>query len=346
MAPSVKSIKTAYPMDSVVTETAGDGLPVYDRAYNASDLRSVMRLFLTDGVLPDEGDELAVTRSGTSWVVGTGTAVANGLVIGNGEAFAVLSQSDVPSGSYAHVVVAGRFDSGLRDGAIYAVVTDSPTYEPERSESVWELVLARVDWRGAMVDRRLDGRVCGVVAPVLPVDTDSFMLELKTAVSQFNLNVGEVEALPSGTTPTVVVRKPEQAGGDVYIDFGIPRGERGEDGDRAPTVWVRPESSPPPEDEGALWLVDDDSADPHVITGLRVYETDQVYPADDLWPADNLWPGGAGRWVGHVLSASLVPGAGGGGGSSISMGEGEPTGAASVGDVYIDTSTGDMWQYE
>ena len=36
----------------------------------------------------------------------------------------------------------------------------------------------------------------------------------------------------------------------------------------------------------------------------------------------------------------------GGGGSSISIGDGEPTGAASTGDVYIDAQTGDMWQYE
>ena len=36
----------------------------------------------------------------------------------------------------------------------------------------------------------------------------------------------------------------------------------------------------------------------------------------------------------------------GGGGSSISIGDGEPTGAASTGDVYIDARTGDMWQYE
>ena len=116
---------------------------------------------------------------------------------------------------------------------------------------------------------------------MLPVDTDSFMAELKTAVSQFNLNVGEVEALPSGTKPTVAVRKPAVAGGEVYIDIGIPRGAPGapgEDGDRAPTVYVEPEGEGPRRSLGAVWLVEDRGRDPHEITAIRVFETGGLYP--------------------------------------------------------------------
>ena len=50
MAIATNQITTVYPMDSVVTEVDSDGLPLYDRAYNASDLRTFMSLFVTDGV--------------------------------------------------------------------------------------------------------------------------------------------------------------------------------------------------------------------------------------------------------------------------------------------------------
>lgn len=351
MAVSTKSIKTAYPMDSKVTETGADGLPVYDRAYNARDLRAVMSLALTDGVFPDEGDELVVSQSAGVWSVGTGVAVCDGLIVRNDEPFNVISQSDVATGKYAYVIVAGRFDSGLRDGAIYAVVTEEATYEPERTESVWEVVLARVDWRGGFRDLRLDPSYCGAVAPVVPVDTDSFMAELKTAVSQFNLNVGEVESLPSGTDPTVTVRKPEVAGGQVYVDFGIPRGapgEPGRDGDSAPTMWVQDEE--PPRKEGSVWLVDDRSTNPHAISAVRVYELARTFPGASTFPSDSTFPGGAGSWVDHVFSPALFPGSGGGAGNPganlVTLSEADPSAPGTPGDVHVNIATGSAFVYE
>ena len=342
MAVTTTSLKKAYPMDSVVTEMDDDGLPVYDRAYNASDLRSVMARILTDGVFPDDGDELSVEVRSGAWSVGTGTFVANGLMAHVEEPCRVLPQSDIKTGKYAYVVAAARFDSTLRDGAVYAVISDEPSYEPRRDESIWELVLARIDWRGTVRDLRMDGSVCGPVAPVVPVDTESFMLELKTAVSQFNLNVGEVEGLASGMTPTVTVRKPEQAGGDVYIDFGIPCGAPGlpgKDGDTAPTVYVQEDE--PPRKAGNVWFVDDASSVPHVITSLLVYESGGLYPGAGVFPDADVYPGGSGGWVSHVLSPALSPGSGGGGGSgaSITVGEGEPTDHTPSG-LYIDSETG------
>lgn len=352
MSLSTKSIKTAYPMDSKVEEVADDGLPVYDRAYNARDLRAVMSLALTSGVFPDEGDELLVSENAGAWSVGTGVAVCDGLIVRNDARFTVLSQDDVPTGKYAYVVVAGRFDSGLRDGAIYAVVTDGASYEPERSESVWEVVLARIDWRGGMRDLRLDPSYCGAVAPVIPVDTDSFMAELKTAVSQFNLNVGDVETLPSGTEPTVVVRKPEQAGGDVYIDFGIPRGapgEPGRDGDSAPTMYVQ--DGEPPRVAGNVWMVDDDSTSPHAITAVRVYEMSELYPGAAAFPGEGTFPGGSGTWEDHVFSLSLFPGSGGSGGGNpganlVTLSDGAPTEPGAPGDVHVNIETGEAYVYE
>lgn len=347
------SVTKAYPLDS--SEPVGfdeaTGLPLYDRAYNASDLRRVMALMLTDGVFPDYGDELLVSASDGQWTVGTGVFVANGLVVPVEQRQVVISDFALATGQYAFVIAAGRFDSNTRDGAIYVVVEETPSHAPTRNESVWELVLGRIDWRGELRDLRLDPSVCGVVAPVLPVDTDSFMAELKTAVSQFNLNVGEVQALPSGTTPTVTVRKPVQAGGEVYIDFGIPRGapgEPGEDGDRAPTVYVRPESDAPKAEDGVIWLVDDVSKSPHEIVGIRVYESPGIFPEDSLFPAADLYPGGLWAWVDHVISASLVSGAVSGDGHAnlVTFGTGAPAADGERGDGYIDMDTGDVYVFD
>ena len=346
MALKTASITKAYPLDSSTPiEFDDDGLPIYDRAYYARDLRRVISLAVTDGVFPDYGDELAVTVSGGTWGVGTGAAIAAGLLVPVEERQEIIDQSDIPTGSYAFIIVAGRFDSALNDGAIYARVIEQPTYSPVRTESTWELVLARVDWRGTMTDLRLDNAMCGPVSPVMQPDTESFMLELKTAVSQFNLNVGEVVGLASGMTPTVSVRKPEQAGGDVYIDFGIPRGSPGlpgKDGDTAPTVYVQEDE--PPRKAGNVWFVDDASSVPHVITSLLVYESGGLYPGAGVFPDADVYPGGSGGWVSHVMSPVLSPGSGGGGGSgaSITVGEGEPTDHTPAG-LYIDSETGDLW---
>lgn len=345
MALKTASITKAYPLDSSTPiEFDDDGLPIYDRAYYARDLRRVISLAVTDGVFPDYGDELAVTVSGGTWGVGTGAAIAAGLLVPVEERQEIIDQADIPTGSYAFLIVAGRFDSALNDGAVYARVVEQPTYAPVRTESTWELVLARVDWRGTLTDLRLDNAMCGPVSPVMQPDTESFMLELKTAVSQFNLNVGEVEALPPMTQPTVAVRRPEQAGGDVYVDFGIPRGapgEPGEDGDAAPTMYVQ--DSEPPRKAGNVWMVDDMSTDPHQIAAIRVFEADGLWPSPSTWPEADLPPGGRDAWVDHVLSASLFAGSVAGGGNTVTLGEGVPVSPGSPGDIYIDMSTGEAY---
>lgn len=304
MAVRTTSITTVYPMDSVVTETGADGLPVYDRPYNAADLRRVMRLYATDGVCADYLDELEVSRSGTTWSVGAGACVADGLLVPVPSAVRVLEQSDVPTGSYAFLVVAARFDSAYRDAAVTARVTQSPSYEPERTESTWELVLARVDWRGTLTDLRLNEAYCGAMAPVLPVDTESFVRSLETAVSQYDLTVGEVGTLPSGSPATVHVRKPAVAGEPVVVDFGIPRGAPGADGsDGVGAVAVGPEE--PRMAAGAVWLHEPDATS-RVVDELRVCEVAPVYPDTGAYPDAGVYPDGTGRWVRHRLSADVI----------------------------------------
>lgn len=304
---TVTSITKVYPMDSVVS-AGSDGLPVYDRAYNASDLRQVMASYLGDGIMADEGDECAVTSKDGTWSVGTGAAMADGLLVHVDEACEVLSQSELTTGQYAYVILAARFDTAYRDAAAYAVVTTSSSYAPVRDASTWELVLARVDWRGTLTDYRMSDSMCGIALPFATLDTDSLMLELSTAVSQFDLTVGAVTSQEPGTTPTVTVHKPDAAGGEVSIDFGIPRGAtgaKGADGDDI-AVYINPAGEEPPKTYGNVWLVDDKGSTPHQITDIRCYETDKVYPGSTLYPGSAVCPGGIGQWVSHRLASGLI----------------------------------------
>ena len=315
MAITGKSFTSVFPMDSE-WELGDDGepkldpdtgLPIADRAYNASDLRRVIASYVTDGVVTDMGDELLVTVEGGAVYIGSGVAFANGLLVDVTEKTKVADISDVATGSYLFAIVQARFDQPNRDGYPTARVVQSTSVELTRNESVWELALARVDWRGTVTDLRMDNAYCGPVSAVVPVDTESFLNTLITAVDQFNLNVGTVSTLPSGTTPTVTVRKPVEAGGEVYIDFGIPRGATGEpgmDGESAPTCYVAPDSEEPPRVYGNVWFVDNKQT--HTITDLKCYETDRVYPGDAVFPDRDLYPGGTGQWVSHKLAQSII----------------------------------------
>lgn len=312
MAITGKSITSVFPMDSEweldddgqVRLDPETGLPIADRAYNASDLRRVIASYVTDGVVPDTGDELVVTVEGGSVFIGTGVAFADGLLIDVTEKTKVADVSDVPTGSYLFAIVQARFDQQNRDGYPTARVVQSTSVELTRNESVWELALARVDWRGTVTDLRMDNAYCGPVSAVVPVDTESFLSTLITAVDQFNLNVGEVTTLPSGSTPEVTVRKPVEAGGEVFIDFGIPRGATGEPGQSAPGVYVQ-EERPAEPGEGAVWMGTNPAT--RQIEQIEVYELTGTYP-DEVYP-DEAYPDGTIRWQAYTIDPALVTGA-------------------------------------
>ena len=312
MAITGKSFTSVFPMDSEwELDDGGEpkldpdtGLPVADRAYNAADLRRVIASYVTDGVVTDMGDELLVTVEGGSVYIGSGVAFANGLLIDVTEKTKVADISDVPTGSYLFAIVQARFDQPNRDGYPTARVVQSTSVELTRNESVWELALARVDWRGTVTDLRMDDDYCGPVSAIVPVDTESFLNTLFTAIDQFNLNVGTVSTLPSGSTPTVTVRKPVEAGGEVFIDFGIPRGAPGEPGQSAPGVYVQEERPVEPE-EGAVFM----KKDPELrqIDQLQVYEVTGTYPGE-FYPGE-AYPGGTAKWTDYKFNPALVAGA-------------------------------------
>lgn len=311
MAITHNEITYAFPLDSRYKRESGgevvldkDGFPIPDRAYNATDLRLTISRMVSDGVEVDYLDELTPHQTGGRWYVSTGGYFANGLYVPVTEEVGVIDQSDVPSGSYAFIIAAGLFDESKRCGDVFAVVSDQPSYSPLRNESRWELVLARVDWRGTMTDYRMDNSMCGPATAIHQPDTDSFMAALKTAVDQFNLNVGTVTTLPSGSTPEVTVRKPVAAGGEVYVDFGIPRGAPGEPGQSAPGVYVQ-EERPESPGEGAVWM--GTNPDTRQIEQIEVHELTGTYP-DEVYP-DEAYPDGTIRWQAYTIDPALVTGA-------------------------------------
>lgn len=299
-----KVITKVYPMDSAEIKADASGVLTGDRMFNSADLRELHGVYFTDGVVADFLDELKVSQSGTSWTVGAGSAIAAGLLITNDDAATVLSNSDIPSGQYAYVFVRAEFDRSLRDGRIGYRLSSSASEQPVRTESVHELILARVNWRGQMTDLRLDPAYCGPLSFRYPVDTDSFMAELATAVSQFDLAPGDVSALPAGATPTVSVRKPPVYDGTpVYVDFGIPMGERGPKGADGHGVILQP-GQPDAPTEGDLWIRGDPGT--RVIDQISHYEVAGTYPGE-VYPGE-AYPGGTARFISYTIDPALVKG--------------------------------------
>ena len=227
MAVTPKSITDAYPLDSVIERLDDDGLPVYDRAYNAETLRSVMRVLLRDGVVGDYLNELAVTADGSGVYVDTGCLIADGLQAILKERVKVIDRADITAQKYCFVIAAARFDSAYRDVEVTAMVATSQEYEPVRTASRHEIVLARVDWRGTVRDLRPDPKYCGF-APFAPLDTSTFTATLDEALRNFDVKSGKTTTTAPGTQAAVTVRKVEGEG--TYIDVSLPRGDRGPEG--------------------------------------------------------------------------------------------------------------------
>ena len=228
MAVTPKNITDAYPLDSVIERLDDDGLPVYDRAYNAETLRSVMRVLLHDGVVGDYLNELAVTADGSGVYVDTGCLIADGLQAILKERVKVIDRADITAQKYCFVIAAARFDSAYRDVEVAAMVTTSQEYEPVRTASRHEIALARVDWRGAVRDLRPDPKYCGFASPFAPLDTSTFTTTLDEALKNFDVTTGKTVTTAPGTEAAVTVRKVEGEGS--YIDVSLPRGDRGPEG--------------------------------------------------------------------------------------------------------------------
>ena len=222
------TITNGFPFDSEWSGEDKDGLPIGDRQYYADDLRRAMKTMLHDGVIADYGQEMAVTCDTTGVKVAPGSAIADGILFDLRETANPMARAELATGHYYFVVAAVRFDLAYRDVELTVVDIQTPEYEPVRTASRHEIVLARVDWRGAVRDLRPDPKYCGFASPFAPLDTSTFTTTLDEALRNFDVKTGKTVTTAPGTEASVTVRKVEGEGS--YIDVSLPRGDRGPEG--------------------------------------------------------------------------------------------------------------------
>lgn len=222
------TITNGFPFDSEWSGEDKDGLPIGDRQYYADDLRRAMKTMLHDGVIADYGQEMAVTCDTTGVKVAPGSAIADGILFDLRETANPMARAELATGHYYFVVAAVRFDLAYRDVELTVVDIQTPEYEPVRTASRHEIVLARVDWRGTVRDLRPDPKYCGFASPFAPLDTSTFTTTLDEALRNFDVKSGKTVTTAPGTQAAVTVRKVEGEGS--YIDVSVPRGDRGPEG--------------------------------------------------------------------------------------------------------------------
>lgn len=199
----------SFPWDSVATSIGEDGYPVYDRVYQASDLREVYETFFSNGIFTDSETALKVSPGeGMTVRVAPGRCCINGTV-GYEEEERELALT--ASGTMDRIdTVVLRWDSALdaRNIDLY-VLAGAPSETPvrptlTRSETVWELGLCDVYVTAHMLqtksekmtDTRLDSARCGVVAPFVRLDTSNFYDQLQ---EQTQIAVDLAQAALDGT---------------------------------------------------------------------------------------------------------------------------------------------------
>ena len=193
----------SFPWDSIVEAMGDDGLPIYDRAYSASDLQDIMTIFFSNGVFMNTNNALQVTAGANMTVL---VAPGRGMIRGT----SCLESSSralemVASSSKDRIdTVVLRWDANLEQRnidlyVVQGVASDSPV-RPQltRTETIYELGLADVfvpknttaisDER--ITDTRLETERCGIATPFAKIDTTTFYNQINAAI---NKQVGELQ---------------------------------------------------------------------------------------------------------------------------------------------------------
>lgn len=189
----------SFPWDSVAVSIGEDGYPVYDRVYQASDLREVYETFFSNGVFMPEGEPSFAVSPGEDMTVTVtpGKCHIQGTTGYEPEHRTLaLTASSNQSDRIDTVVL--RWDSSIDARSIdLYVLAGSPSDNPvrptlTRSETVWELGLCDVFvpknsltmTADRITDTRLDDERCGIVVPFDTVDTTTFYAQLQSAVDK------------------------------------------------------------------------------------------------------------------------------------------------------------------
>lgn len=189
----------SFPWDSVATSIGEDGYPVYDRVYQASDLREVYETFFSNGVFMPEGEPSFAVSPGEDMTVTVAPGKCHVLgTVGYEPEQRTLALTASSNQNDRIDTVVLRWDSSIDARSIdLYVVAGSPGENPvrpqlTRSETVWELGLCDVFvpknsltvTADRITDTRLDSDRCGIVEPFDTVDTTSFYAQLQAAVSR------------------------------------------------------------------------------------------------------------------------------------------------------------------
>lgn len=187
----------SFPWDSIATIMGDNGFPIYDRAFSSNDLRKVCGLFFSPGVYIGEPESFQVIADeGMNVIVNPGMCHING-GIGWEEDYRKLA-IQAPSSQDRIDTVVIRSDGNIdaRDVDLYikkGVAQDVPE-RPDliQNDTVWELGIADIFvakntpdiTQERITDTRMEDARCGIMTPLLNVNTTQFFEQLQAAVSR------------------------------------------------------------------------------------------------------------------------------------------------------------------
>lgn len=227
----------SFPWNSIATELGEDGLPVYDRAYSADDLREVYETFFSDGVfLTQDGGAFKVSPdTGMTVVVAPGKCCIKGTVGWEDEERKLILQASASDlDRIDTVVLRWNTNTEARSIDLYVktgVAAEAPK-RPEltRNDSVYELGLADIFVaketasivRQRVTDTRMESLRCGAVTPLLFIDTTSFydQLQAQTDVA-VKLAQDAIDDTIAGNLQIQIddleINKLNNSGGNTYV---------------------------------------------------------------------------------------------------------------------------------
>lgn len=200
----------AFPMDSDV-KAGEDGLPVYDRAFDSTDLREIYKTYFSTGYFATPGTSLQVVAgTGLNAVVKAGKCNIEGtLGFMTEDAQITFPEADKTNPRIDTVVARLDLAQEARNISILVVqgiAKVAPTRtELVRNETVYDIGLAdvRVEPNAAAIsqdkitDTRMDPERCGVANPFAKLDTDGLFAQvteiINNAKGETDKSIAELE---------------------------------------------------------------------------------------------------------------------------------------------------------
>lgn len=187
----------SFPWDSVATILGDNGFPIYDRAFSSNDLAKVCEVFFSYGIYIGQPESLQVIADeGMSVIVNPGFCHNLGRICWEDDYRKLSIQAPSSQDRIDTIVIRADANTESRDVDVYVKkgVAQEVPERPEltRNETVYELGIADIFvpknstsiTQDRITDTRLDNGRCGVMTPLLHVDTTQFFEQLQSAVSR------------------------------------------------------------------------------------------------------------------------------------------------------------------